>query len=155
MNSSLRSLIAFDSHCVSPRRFSCFVFVCLITWIVCGQACWSQATLRLTDGDIFQGYFSAQSSDRIAEKDRGEFLIWQCNAFLEPMLIPWKVVDSISQNQTGDAVTEFEGKSYYVIELVNGESVSGRIEGINAERVQLSSDRYAPRRLSWIGCEPY
>lgn len=144
LNSSLRSWIAFDSHCVRSRRFPWFVFVGLITWIACGQACWSQSTLRLTDGDIFQGYFSAQSSDRIAEKDRGEFLIWQCNAFLEPMLIPWKVVDSISQNQTSDAVAVFEGKPHYVIELVNGESVSGRIEGINAQRVQLSSDRYTP-----------
>lgn len=127
------------------RFIIALVFSLYISAVFSNDA-YSQATLRLNDGDIFQGDFY----DRDIQRDSAsnEFLVWKCNAFLEPMLVPWSVVDSISHNLTNNQTREITDSQLYVVELEDGESVSGRIEQLDDRTIQLTSSRYAPTQLN-------
>jgi thiol-disulfide isomerase/thioredoxin len=130
---------------MTPLRFAvCFVLsLCISTCF--GTYGYSQATLRLYDGDIFQGdFYDGKIQTDSANQD---FLIWKCNAFREPMLVPWNVVDSISHNLTINQPKVINETQLYVVDLEDGESISGRIERLDDRTIQLSSSRYTPIQI--------
>ncbi|MFN7290777.1 MAG: hypothetical protein ACK5T6_09350, partial [Pirellula sp.] len=85
-----------NARSMSHLRFVTALVVGLFVSGGLGSVCFSQATLRLNDGDIFQGDFYKHEIQRDSTSDNTAFLLWKCNAFLEPMVVPWNVVDSIS-----------------------------------------------------------
>ncbi|MFN8741250.1 MAG: TlpA family protein disulfide reductase [Pirellula sp.] len=132
---------------MSHLRFVTALVVGLFVSGGLGSVCFSQATLRLNDGDIFQGDFYKHEIQRDSTSDNTAFLLWKCNAFLEPMVVPWNVVDSISQNLTNEKVKEIDETQLYVVEFENGESISGRIEQLDERTIKLTSNRYAPTQI--------
>jgi thiol-disulfide isomerase/thioredoxin len=132
---------------MSHLRFVTALVVGLFVSGGLGSVCFAQATLRLNDGDIFQGDFYTQEIQKDSTSDNAAFLHWKCNAFLEPMVVPWNAVDSISQNLTNEQVKEIDETQLYVVEFENGESISGRIEQLDDRTIKLTSNRYAPTEI--------
>jgi hypothetical protein len=132
---------------MSHLRFVVAVVVGLFVSRGLEGVCLSQATLRLNDGDIFQGDFYKQEIQRDSASSNEDCLLWKCNAFLEPMVVPWNVVDSISHNLTTDQAKVIDETQLYVVEFENGESISGRIEQLDERAITLTSNRYAPTQI--------
>ncbi len=90
-------------------------------------------------------FFKAKLPDKLIGRMPGrrrEFLYWRCNAFVEPMVVPWKLVDAIAKNRVSGESGIRGDRDLYLLEFENGECISGKVDRFGEQTVLLSSKRF-------------
>lgn len=148
-----------SKHPMMSNRLIIFLLGCTTIAANLGVSACAQGTLRFHDGDAYQGEFSAEllkpndtKTKITSAQDR--HVLWKCNAFSEPMLVPWNVIDSISFTRDGarSATPEtiaLNGPALYVVEFENGDSLTGQIEQTDRGTLVLKSDRFETTDWNW------
>lgn len=89
--------------------------------------------LQLIGGDVYQGEFGKSV-------DGNGDLIWKCPAFVSDMIVPWSVVESLVQPIPTQKPTEEGRPTHFIVELQNGESLTGNVTSIGEEFVDVESE---------------
>jgi len=124
--------MSFCSLVLSNVRHFFLLVVSILPWLVAanGQDT-ASSVLRLQGGDTYRGSLQGSS--------KGQELLWKCPSFLEPIAFPWDSVELV-QSQEGAGSTESNlplGKHPFCVELKTGETISGELVSIQADRIEL------------------
>ena len=98
--------------------------------------------LQLVGGDVYRGEFGKTT-------DQSGSLVWRCPSFVRDLIVPWNAVDSIVQplkkrsNSKGETATE----TPFIVEMQNGEALTGRIFDIGEEFVDVASELAGKKRF--------
>lgn len=96
--------------------------------------------LQLSGGDVYRGEFGKTT-------DANGSLVWRCPSFGSDLIVPWNAVDSIVQplkkRSQGEAATE----THFIVEMQNGEALTGKINDIGEEFVDLDSELAGNKRI--------
>ncbi|XZE21597.1 TlpA family protein disulfide reductase [Pirellulaceae bacterium SH449] len=141
------------------KRLIIFLLGCATIAMSLSKSACAQGTLRFHDGDAYQGEFSEEPLKPNDTKTNtpaanAKHLLWKCNAFLEPMLVPWDVIDSISfardsARSTSPETSPPNGPALYVVEFENGDSITGQLEQTDRGTLVLKSDRFETAEWKW------
>ena len=113
----------------------------------------SLGKLQLVGGDVYRGEFGQKD-------DASGALVWRCPTFASDLVIPWSVVESIVQPQAKSKTDNLETKLEFIVELQNGEAITGTVTDINDEFLTLDSALAGKKQLpmaevrSILRCEP-
>jgi len=84
--------------------------------------------LQLLGGDVYRGEFGkSQNGDGS--------LIWKCPSFITDLVVPWNAVDSVFQPLDGQKAADEPEVTQFVVELQNGEALTGKVLDINDQFV--------------------
>jgi thiol-disulfide isomerase/thioredoxin len=148
-----------SKHPMISNRLIIILLGCTTIAANLSESACAQGTLRFQDGDAYQGEFSEvplkpndSKSNITAAQHR--HVLWKCNAFSEPMLVPWDVIDSISFARDGTRSANPEtsilkGPALYVVEFENGDILTGQIEHTDRGTLVLKSDRFETKEWNW------
>ena len=100
----------------------------------------SLGKLQLVGGDVYRGEFGQKD-------DASGALIWRCPTFASDLVIPWSVVESIVQPQAKSKTDNLETKLEFIVELQNGEAITGTVTDINDEFLTLDSALAGKKQL--------
>jgi thiol-disulfide isomerase/thioredoxin len=104
-------------------------------------------TLRLSDGDVFKGEF--ESNDSILDtKDLSPFFHWRCPTFQDPLRAPWNKVESITFDRKSVGDRSKKNEELFVLEFWSGDCITGAIDSLNGETVQLRSERFGEQSIA-------
>lgn len=108
--------------------------------------------LRLTSGDVYSGHLHSVRS--------GEGVLWQCDGFKGPITFPWSMIESLEQTNAANAaasngsgatsVAGANGNSdnpMFCFELVNGNSLTGFVAGVDSESISVVSPYWDARKI--------
>jgi len=88
--------------------------------------------LQLIGGDVYRGNFGK------ADDSYGS-LVWRCPSFVTDLVVPWSAVDNIVQSPQKLKNGEIEDEPQFIVELQNGEAITGRVTDINDRFVEVKS----------------
>lgn len=100
----------------------------------------SLGKLQLIGGDVYRGEFGQKL-------DASGSLVWKCPAFASDLVIPWPVVESIVLPQRKPKMDDAVGKLQFIVEMQNGEAITGVVTDINDEFLSLDSELAGKKRL--------
>ena len=100
----------------------------------------SLGKLQLIGGDVYRGEFGKKL-------DASGSLVWKCPAFASDLVIPWPVVESIVLPQRKPIKEDAVGKLQFIVEMQNGEAITGIVTDINDEFLSLDSELAGKKRL--------
>ena len=100
----------------------------------------SLGKLQLIGGDVYRGEFGQKL-------DASGSLVWKCPAFASDLVIPWPVVESIVLPQRKPTMDDAVGKLHFIVEMQNGEAITGVVTDINDEFLTLDSELAGKKRL--------
>ena len=95
--------------------------------------------LQLVGGDVYRGGFGKKD-------DASGSLVWKCPAFASDLVIPWSAVESIVLPQER-STNETMSKLQFIVEMQNGETLTGVVTDINDDFVALDSNLAGKKRL--------
>ena len=88
--------------------------------------------LQLVGGDVYRGEFG-NSEDAYGS------LIWRCPSFVSDLIIPWSAVENVVQPPIRHKKSEFGREPQFIVELQNGEAITGKVTDINERFIELDS----------------
>ena len=88
--------------------------------------------LQLVGGDVYRGEFG-NSEDAYGS------LVWRCPSFVSDLIIPWSAVDNVVQPTIRQKINERADEPQFVVELQNGEAITGKVTDISERFVEVDS----------------
>jgi len=88
--------------------------------------------LQLVGGDVYRGEFGNTA-------DTYGSLVWRCPSFVSDLIIPWSAIDNVVQPAIRQKKNESGGEPQFIVELQNGEAITGKVTDINDRFIEVDS----------------
>ena len=96
--------------------------------------------LQLVGGDVYRGKFGEAAAPNGS-------LVWRCPAFVSDLVVPWNLVDCIVQPRPSQKTGEPEKETSFIVELQNGEAITGKVTNISDQFVDVDSEFAGKKRI--------
>ncbi|MEQ1824332.1 MAG: TlpA disulfide reductase family protein [Pirellula sp.] len=105
-------------------------------------------TLHLIGGDVYRGQFATVSDS--AQLAGNGSLVWSCPAFDSNVIVPWSQVERLAQPESlsPNPVSAPLAQNEFIIQLQNGESITGKITQLTESTLEVDSPLAGKRALS-------
>lgn len=107
----------------------------------------SLGSLQLIGGDLYRGTFGETT-----KAEGSGVLAWHCPAFQSDIVVPWSMVERISQplakQHEMEANSGSSNNNLFIVELQSGESLSGEIIQLDEQMMELDCKRFGKQRIA-------